>query len=179
MVEHLFPGFLRDEQAYRNAELYWIEVWQAIDSEIRKPWSQPWFQPLPPSIGEGNPIFSAVSLELRRGIRIIQFAPTEKGLEFVAYPDTFGGSISDPNSIRELVISCALSDVAVRVALSLMHPWAQGDEIDLGACEAGLVRSNSRLGESVFADRNLVPPRAYKTSGGGAEERIFPERFAA
>lgn len=143
MVEHLFANFLNDEGVYRNAERYWIDLWESIDEDVRKGWSQPWFQPLPPSISEGNPIFSAVSLRLRRGIRIIQSAPTEKGLEFVAYPDTFGGSASDPETIHELVISCALSDVAARFALLLMRAWVEGKDVDFGIYEAELISSNS------------------------------------
>jgi hypothetical protein len=131
MVKHLFANFLEDEKVYLEAERYWIDLWEKIDPETREShgWKQPWFQALPPSISEGNPIFSAVSLRERRGIRIIQAAPVEKGLEFVTYPDTFGGSVFDTGAINELVISCALSDEAARVALSKMVPWVEGKAV--------------------------------------------------
>ena len=156
MVKHLFPDFLTDEAVYRDVERYWIELWEKIDPNVRDRWAQPWFQPLPPSISEGNPIFSAVSPCMRRGIRVIQSAPAEKGLEFVAYPDTFGGSVYEPNTIHELVISCALSDVAARVALSLMRPWVEGNGVNFDVYEAGLIISNNPINEIVFADYNLV-----------------------
>jgi hypothetical protein len=179
MVEHLFADFLDDEQVYRSAERYWVDLWEGIDSEIRRGWKQPWFQPLPPSLGEGNPIFSAVSPRLRRGIRIIQSAPTDKRLEFVAYPDTFGGSVFDLRAIHELVISCALSDAVARVALSLMLPWVAGQAVDVEAHEAGLVTYDDQIGENVFVEWDLVSPATWRASGYREEERIFPGRYAA
>ena len=133
MVKHFFPNFLESTADYALAEGYWIDLWEQIDVDLRRRngWERPWFHPLPPSLSEGNPIFSAVSPTLNRGIRIIQSAPTEPSLEFVAYLDTFGGSMSDPNSIRELVISCALSDLAATTALSLIRPWIEGEDVSL------------------------------------------------
>jgi hypothetical protein len=152
MVNHLFSSFLEDESVYFEAERFWVDLWEQIDAKTRDRhgWKQPWFQPLPPSIGEGNPIFSAVSLLERRGIRIIQSVPVEQGLEFVAYPDTFGGPISDPNAINELVISCALSDEAARVALSKMVDWVEGKAACFDVDDAGLIVSmTQRSSESM------------------------------
>ena len=159
MAEHLFPNFLKDEQVYLDAERHWIELWDQVDTNTRvsNGWTQPWFQPLPPSISEGNPIFSAVPPRLRRGIRIIQSAPTDKGLEFVAYLDTFGGSVLDPDAIHELVISCALSDEAASVALSLIGPWVEGKAICFDAHEAGWMASDDfTLDKKLYADVNLL-----------------------
>ena len=131
MVRHLHPNFLENTEDYALAEGYWIDLWEHIDANLRgrNGWEHPWFHPLPPSISEGNPIFSAVSPRLKRGIRIIQSAPTDKDLEFIAYLDTFGGMISDADSIHELVISCALSDLAAKTALSLIIPWIEGRDV--------------------------------------------------
>jgi hypothetical protein len=154
MVKHIFPDFLQDSHVYSLVEQYWIDLWQEIDSNTRKQfrWQQPWFAPLPPHIGEGNPIFSAVSPFLKRGVRIIQSEPTEKGLEFVAYPDTFGGSIFDSNTIHELVISCVLSDVAARFALTMMVPWVEGKSISFDILEGVLVTSNDRTTEIIYSE---------------------------
>ena len=131
MLTYLHIDFLKNDRAYALAERYWIDLWHRIDRTSREAhgWRHPWFAPLPRELSEGNPIFSAASPMLRRGIRVIQSEPTEPGLEIVAYPDTFGGSIDDPSRIHELVISCALSDAAADCALGLMTPWVVGESI--------------------------------------------------
>jgi hypothetical protein len=179
VVKHLHPNFLEDEGVYTSVEWYWTDLWEKIDSNLRKGWKQPWFQPLPPSIGEGNPIFSAVSLLLRRGIRIIQYEPTDKGLEFVAYPDTFGGSIFDPYAIHELVISCALSDEAARIALSLMLPWVEGKAVRFDTYEVGLMATNDPIVERIFANLNLVSEAGMISCNESSDEAIFPHFRAA
>ena len=152
MADHLYSNFLHDEKVYARVEQHWIELWEKIDPAIRARWQQPWFQPLPPSISEGNPILSAVYRPLKRGIQILQSEPVENGLEFVAYLDTFGGSIFDPNAIHELVISCALSDAAATLALSLMRSWVGGKAVSFDLYEAGLIASNDSRVERVYAD---------------------------
>jgi hypothetical protein len=174
MLKHLYPDFLKDEREYVAAERYWIGLWQQLCADIgdRNGWRQPWFEPLPPSISEGNPIFSAVSPRLKRGIRIIQSEPTEKGLELVAYPDTFGGSIFDPEAIHELVISCALSDVAAQVAMSLIKPWVDGKSASFEVFEAGIMTSNDVVRERVYASRFLVDEPTAFLDGGFADDSI-------
>lgn len=154
MVKHLFPNFLQDERVYVQVERFWLDLWQQLDPDERVShgWIHPWFEPLPPSISEGNPIFSAVSTSLRRGVRILQYEPTDKSLEFYAYPDSFGGSIFEPQTIHELVISCALSDVAAKYSKQLMLPWIQGRPISLDLSEAGLITSNFHKIEMSFDD---------------------------
>jgi hypothetical protein len=135
MVDHLYPNFLHDSSEYALSERYWSKLWEEVDppARIAKGWIQPWFEPLPSSLGEGNPIFSAVSRVLRRGIRVIQHEPTDSGVEIQAWLDTFGGGPGDPDKIEELVISCALSNAASDVARSLMEPWVSGGRASLNA----------------------------------------------
>jgi hypothetical protein len=161
MVKHFFPNFLKDERVYVQVERFWIDRWQEIDSDVRAHhgWCHPWFEPLPPSISEGNPIFNAVSPSLRRGVRILQYEPTEKGLEFFAYPDTFGGTIHDPDAIHELVISCALSDAASSLTMSLIRPWVAGRTISFDMNECGQVVINRRPSDWSF-DGLLFPSAA-------------------
>ena len=181
MVMHLFSSFLEDERGYRGAERYWIDLWETIDQVTRNRhgWKQPWFQPLAHSISEGNPIFSAVSLRQRRAIRIIQSVPTENGLEFVAYLDTFGGSTFDPNAIHELVISCALSDEAARVALSKMLPWVEGKAVCFDLYEAGLIASNDLFSESIYADLELLSEPGIISSCNATDEGNYASGLAA
>lgn len=128
MVNHLFPDFLKDIGEYRKAEEFWMDLWLHLDSWQRHEnrWTCPWLSTGAESIRDGNPIFSAWSPKLRRGIRVVQYGPTQQGVEFFAYPDTFGGTIYDPMSIKELVISCALSDVAAVMAEEQMERWIVG-----------------------------------------------------
>ena len=161
MVRHIFADFLRDERVYAQTERYWLDLWNGVDPQDRDDngWKQPWFQPLPPGLSEGNPIFSAFSPNLKRGIRILQSEPTEKGIEFYAYPDTFGGTIFDPAAIHELVISCALSDIVSHLAMSLIHPWVAGKSISFDSYEGGMV-SMDRLPQVRSFNGILLPNAA-------------------
>jgi hypothetical protein len=182
MVEHLFPDFLLNERVYLDAGQHWVGLWDqvAADSRVSNGWTQPWFQPLPPSISEGNAIFSAVSHRLRRGIRVIQSAPTESGLEFVAYLDTFGGSPFDPNAIHELVISCGLSDEAARVSLSLIVPWVEGKAVGFDAYEAGLMASDDLTGDKiVYANIKICYDTGISPASDYTDEEICGDRRAA
>jgi hypothetical protein len=143
-------------------------LWQQVDRPARERfgWQQPWYQPLPRSLGEGNPIFSAVSPVLRRGIRLIQHAPTEPGLEIQAWPDYFGGSPSDADRIEELVISCALSDQASEVASTLMELWVKGEPLDFD--EGHVSTLVGRDNEFTASDR--VSPREADHGRGSTED---------
>lgn len=91
---------------------------------------------------DGNPIFSAWSPRERKGIRVIQYAPTSGGLEFDHWLDTFGGRLGDPDTVRTLTIACALSEEAAQRALELMNAWVWRDEISIVYPEL-LVRQDS------------------------------------
>jgi hypothetical protein len=178
MVEHLYANFLHDETSYAQAEHFWIDLWEKIDPAARDGWQQPWFQPLPPSISEGNPIFSSVCPPLKRGIRILQSEPVEKGLEFVAYPDTFGGSIFNQNAIHELVISCALSDVAARIARSLILPWVKGKPVSFDLYEAGLIAFDGSRFERIYSDC-FLPEAELIISNGSVDDRFSATYIAS
>jgi hypothetical protein len=165
MITHIYSHFLTQMHEYAAVEKYWINLWEQIEPNTRQGWQQPWFQPLPPSISEGNPIFTAVSLVNRRAIRIIQFEPTENTLEFVAYPDTFGGSSFDPKVIHELVISCALSDMAAMLALSLMRSWVEGNGLSADFSEAGLILSGGVIAEKLYDTRLLHGITSHANAG--------------
>jgi hypothetical protein len=117
--------------------------------------------------------FSAVSPLKRRAIRIIQFEPTERELEFVAYPDTFGGSVFDPKAIHELVISCALSDKAATLALSLMRTWVEGRGLSFDLSEAGLILSDDFTAERIYDTRLLYSNDRIEKSALFYEEAIY------
>src|SRR5271166_6622846 len=162
MINHLYLNFLNDPWEYSLSESYWRELWQNISDQDRSRfgWQQPWFQPLPPRLGQGNPIFSAFSPLLRRGIRVIQHVPTRQTLEIQAWPDSFGGPITDPDSIKELVIACALSDLAVGVVMDLMQPWVANRPISFRTPLVGAVSFPARLSEPIRRP-NYVMTQGY------------------
>ena len=89
------------------------------------------FSPVPMKIpfSTAIPIFSAYSPTRRCGIRVIQYPPTSKRLELDYWLDTFGGELGEPETIRELVIACSLSDEAATRASELMEMWCMQEEI--------------------------------------------------
>ncbi len=138
MVTHRFAKFLKDPSQYARAVDYWVQLWERVDPPRRlvDGWEHPWFST---RLGDGsldmdgNPIFSAFSPSLRKGIRIIQDVPTrDDTVELDCWQDTFGGSCTDPEAIRELVIACALSDEAGDLALQMMRDWVEGKPISIG-----------------------------------------------
>ena len=126
-MSHLFENFMTDASAYANAESYWLALWNSIPEFERMldNWRTNWFTPQLPR--DANPIFSAVSENQKKGIRIIQYEPTSGGMEFDCWLDTFGGPPTDPKAIRELVIACALSDDSARAACNAMSEWIRGE----------------------------------------------------
>ncbi len=70
---------------------------------------------------DGNPIFSAVDPTRRLGVRVIQFEPTGDSGEIVSWQDTFAEG--EPEEIRDLVISCSLTDETLAKASDLIRQW--------------------------------------------------------
>jgi hypothetical protein len=131
MVKNLFENFLDDPLQYQKSEEYWNEVWRDVvgTTSAFDDWQTPWLGTGSPAIKDGNPIFSAISPAMRRGIRIVQQEPIDSGLDFQVWLDTFGGSPTDPESINELVIACVLSDAAIFHARMSMMTWVAGDPL--------------------------------------------------
>ncbi|GAC1475312.1 MAG: hypothetical protein NVSMB9_27530 [Isosphaeraceae bacterium] len=164
MLTHLFPNFLSRDSEYFQAEGYWARLWERVNSlsKTAQAWQTPWLGTGSPTLRDGNPIFSAYSPLSRRGIRIIQHPPTSDQVEFAFWLDTYGGSVTDPESIQELVISCALSDASSESAFSILNAWVEGEELAVdfqGPAEPGSNRPSGR--ESPFAShlRSQSPKR--------------------
>lgn len=136
----VYPRFLVDAEEYQLSERCWRDLWCEIDS-IAGPsfgWTSPWLI-ASARLRDGNPIFTAVSPKLRRGIRVIQEDPIDLKPEFCAWLDTFGGDITDPDAIHELVISCTLSAEATGFARSLFLRWVRAESIRFTRGESGLL----------------------------------------
>jgi hypothetical protein len=119
-----FQCFLSDPQVYTAAQQYWADMFTDIVSHAGKktqwaPWFEPCFVDGTPR-RDGNPIWSTVSYEAHKGIRIIQDEPGAFAPEITAWIDTFGDPAYD-ECIEELVISCIPSDTTEPIAYKLMH----------------------------------------------------------
>jgi len=134
MVTHLYPKFLEDPSEYQEAMSFWRHLWSQVsplEQRVRG-WRWPWLFTGSANdrvFMDGNPMFSAYSPTRRCGIRVIQYPPTSNQLEFDYWLDTFGGELGEPETIRELVIACALSEEAARRASELMEMWCSRGEI--------------------------------------------------
>lgn len=127
MTPHLYADFLENEHSYESSLCEWRNVWRRVQASMphKTLWQEPWVHTGSPMIRDGNPIFSAFSPLEHRGLRIIQHPPTTNDIELRFWLDTFGGSLTDPTSIQELVISCALSDESLRQAAMLIQQWVR------------------------------------------------------
>jgi hypothetical protein len=134
----LFPNFLRDHSEYARAQAYWASVWATtpVFERMIGEWRTDWFGHQP--INDGNPIFSAISGRAEKGIRVIQYEATNDGLELDFWLDTFGGAATDPGTVRELVITCALSIESAQLARNLMASWIIGEIEVASSCNLSL-----------------------------------------
>src|SRR5262245_55378192 len=108
MNRYLFPHFQENRQEYLRAVDHWRHLWDTIDplARVIYGWRHPWMEAGPLELQDGNPIFTAVSTEVRKGIRIIQSPPVQtRGVDFAVWLDSFGDDADDPG-ITELVIVC-------------------------------------------------------------------------
>jgi hypothetical protein len=135
MVQHIDKAFLTDPKQYRHAEQYWEELWDRLVTRagVAEKWQHPW---LGAPLRDGNPMFSAVSAALRRGVHVIQHAPTSEDLELVWWLDRFGEEGID-EVVDQLVISCALSRESADQAYELMWSWVTRGKIEAAVQEAG------------------------------------------
>jgi len=76
---------------------------------------------------DGNPIFSAVAPDRWLGVRVIQVEPSEEPQEPSFWTDTFAEG--EPEAIKELVITCALTSQALGESMALMERWITKEEV--------------------------------------------------
>lgn len=124
----LFPHFLSDASEYEKCRQFWADLWDdiAIPGKAEHNWRTDWVSTGGPNIRDGNPIFSAVSTQEAKGIRVIQDAPHPDSPEFTFWQDTVGGEITDPEAVDELVIACVLNRRTADRTKALMACWIRG-----------------------------------------------------
>jgi hypothetical protein len=127
MAHWLFPDFLKDGGAYASAQRHWETVWTNVLSTTDQAaaWQSPWMRnPFP----DGNPIFTAVSPSLRRGVRIIQEELGRADDTDLDWWLDYFGEKDDPDAIHELVIACCPSGENAAQIEHLLRQWvADGD----------------------------------------------------
>ena len=139
MVTNLYERFLEDPEHYEQSEQYWRRLWAEVVSDAGgwHTWLTPWMGTGAPHIKDGNPIFSAISPVLRRGVRVIQLEPYEPGLDFQVWFEDTEPNPLDPENVHELVIACVLSDLAGAYARNVLEPWVGGSPISIRRDQAG------------------------------------------
>jgi hypothetical protein len=127
MVTDLVRNFLTNSGGYDAAQRFWLALWREVldgPEIVSGEWEQPWVANRLANgseLRDGNPIFSAFSPRLRRALRVIQHEPEEHELELAWWSDSSTGD--DGSNVEELVISCAMSEEAERLARSLIKSW--------------------------------------------------------
>jgi hypothetical protein len=132
----ILPNFLNDPSDYESAQALWQEHWDKIlcasgqEGDWRSPWLNHVFVNGTPC-RDGNPIFSAVCDARGIGVRVIQNEPDDTETDFIFWTDTFAAG--QPEAIRELVISCVLSQKTLQDAMDVMRRWVTGQELGSNA----------------------------------------------
>jgi len=150
----LHPDFLHDPSKYALAASLWQSEWSqlVLSAGVEHEWDSPWLKTTfangTPFL-DGNPIFSAVSRTMRRGIRVIQQEPdgAEEGLLF--WVDTFARG--QPDAVKELVITCVLTSEILHKIVALMKQWVRHGEIEYTIAPEVALSSGK-----VFPARNVI-----------------------
>jgi hypothetical protein len=138
MVEYLYPKFLNDTQEYARSQALWQEKWDSLIRRVRQQdlWTTPWVNTTYVNgrpFQDGNPIFSAVCPSRHLAIRVIQLEPAGDPRELEFWTDTFGEG--EPQPIKELVISCVLTQQTLSLADDLISQWVKEGDVRLTSKE--------------------------------------------
>src|SRR6266705_5353243 len=126
-IEHLATRFSHSEADYGEAEQLWRDVWSRALAAVpvESEWQTPWFKPIA-NWHEGNPIFSAISIDSRRAVRVIIHEPTDDPSDRL---ESWIDCREVPERgvyVTELVIDCVLSRRALMEAEILITEWLSG-----------------------------------------------------
>lgn len=139
MAHFLFPDFLSDPQQYQEAEEFWSKHWGELVRDVGQldRWKAPHYTTTfvdGTPCRDGDPIFSAVDVARRLGVRVIQFEPTGVSGEIISWQDTFAEG--EPEESRDLVISCSLTDETFSRACELIRRWITAGHVGTDADSA-------------------------------------------
>ena len=125
--------FLNDDMSYNRAQQVWNELWENV-AKVTDTWNAttPWLSDTYQNGSlrrDGNPVFSVLMPSKLKAIRIIQY-PLQGDLDNMplnCWLDYVGGGPESSDSIEELVISLALTQLTHLFAYTLMVSWVKGD----------------------------------------------------
>jgi hypothetical protein len=132
----LFPEFLDNPSQYHQAETFWKTQWQDVvrgrddEDDWEVPWLRNTFANGAPCL-DGNPIFSAICRPKRIAVRVIQVRSLNDEDQFSFWTDTY--ATGEPKEIRELVLSCVLTERTVYYCLDAISQWIDSQEVQFRA----------------------------------------------
>ena len=127
MVNHLYKNFLSNLQEYKACEIFWHDLCETILIKYygHKHGWKVWLNVL---FLDGNPMYSLISPDSRKGIAIYQQdEPTEEKIYIGAWMDKFGPIDATHDFVEEIVISCELSEESAQLAKELIEIWVEGN----------------------------------------------------
>ena len=123
---YVHADFLESGPAYEEARRFWRSLWEEAQSPHASDWQTPWLAEPVAALQDGNPIFTAWSPPLRRGVRIVQ-RPASRDVPDLGYwLDMFGGDGHEPDAVEELVVNCSPAVELVPRLRSLLSRWMSG-----------------------------------------------------
>src|SRR5262249_11982784 len=105
----------------------WQDRWDALvklakqEGEWKTSWLRTTFADGTP-FRTGDPIFSAISYSRDLAVRVIQYESEIDDVELDMWVERFEEE-SEPNSVRVLVVSCALSEEAASQVCDALYSW--------------------------------------------------------
>ncbi|AFY56225.1 hypothetical protein Riv7116_3781 [Rivularia sp. PCC 7116] len=126
MVNHLYKNFLSSIEEYKACESFWRDLCETILLK-HQGITHGWMVWLNVIFLDGNPMYSLISPDSRKGIAIYQHEPTENKIIFGAWMDKFGPIDTTQDFVEEIVIACELSQESASVASELIEIWVEGN----------------------------------------------------
>jgi hypothetical protein len=129
MNSPIYPDFLEDEEQYAASEGLWRnvfnEILDAIDSSAMwEAWRPRAYANGTAFPRDGNPIFDARSLELRRAVQIIQWPCKTGEVEISAWLRELPNPEEEESlPMLELTLNLSLSEQTLALARALLQKW--------------------------------------------------------
>ena len=119
-----FPELSENEAQYALAEIYWGYLFRSLVSDAK--WI-PWHAP--DRTKEGNPIFSAIRLDLKRGVRVIQHperstAQSPSISRYFGFQPFLSMTPAEPYNPDQLILElCFVADISEETEALCLTFW--------------------------------------------------------